>query len=317
MSSLDNESRKSFTKVVREGTEKACRDFSIRIEALGFQRTLKMAWTRQHPFTVDVVHFHRHGSTFGAPITASVDFRVELSIRVLSDDFTAISGPISDPGTLRAGRYHLRFNAETGSTYDRCLDDLVRFVREQGEPWFEKWRSVDTLLESSESPLPPREKELLRAARNGQADAEKLAASLQRLGIPKAPQMKCPDRKAIPLSLGANDRVIHDAESKLGSHFLRRFVIFTGCAMGLRCRPTGRCIPCLIHPIRGRAPTTSSMRTLRAGGRICRGNIFAWRRTAREINWFSKSQARQWSREFTSGITRQTRFADGQMIWKT
>ncbi len=27
---------------------------------------------------------------------------------------------------------HLRFNAKSGSTYDRCLDDLLRFVVEPG-----------------------------------------------------------------------------------------------------------------------------------------------------------------------------------------
>jgi hypothetical protein len=240
MSSPDKESRKSFTKVVRVGTERACRDFSIRIEALGFQRTLKMAWTRQHPFTVDVVYFHRHGSTYGAPITASVDFRVEFSIRVLSDDFTVIAGPVSDPGTLRDGRYHLRFNAETGSTYDRCLEDLVRFVREQGDPWFEKWHSVDALLESHESPLRPREKELLRAARNGRSDTEKLAVSLRRIGIPKARPGKCPDRRAIPLSLGANDLAIHDAESKLGVTFPAALCDFYRVCNGIEMPPDWR-----------------------------------------------------------------------------
>src|SRR5688500_5506426 len=140
---------KSFTSIVRAGLERACRDFTARVEPLGFRRTLKMFWTRRHPFTVDFIHFHRRGSTYGAARTASVDIRVHFGIRILNDDFIAAApnGPYSDDGTIRTGRYHLRFNAETGSTYDRCVDDLARFVVEQGEPWFQRWRSVEALLQ--------------------------------------------------------------------------------------------------------------------------------------------------------------------------
>lgn len=175
---------KSFTSVVRAGLERACRDFTARVEPLGFRRTLKMFWTRRHPLTVDFIHFHRSGSTYGAPRTASVDIRVHFGVRVLNDDFiaAALNGPHSDAGTLRAGRYHLRFNAETGSTYDRCVDDLARFVVEQGEPWFRRWSSADALLQS-DSPLRLLDREFLRDARDGQASAERVAASLKILGI--------------------------------------------------------------------------------------------------------------------------------------
>lgn len=175
---------KSFTSIVRTGLERACRDFTNRAEPLGFRRTLKMFWTRRHPLTVDFINFHRMGSTYGAPRTASVDIRVHFGIRVLNDDFVAaaVNGPQSDVGTLHPGRYHLRFNAETGSTYDRCVDDLARFVVEQGEPWFERWRSVEALLQS-DSPLRAEEREFLRAARDGQSSLERVAASLKILGI--------------------------------------------------------------------------------------------------------------------------------------
>jgi hypothetical protein len=175
---------KSFTSIVRAGLERACRDFTVRVEPLGFHRTLKMFWTRRYPLTVDFIHFHRSGSTYGAPRTASVDIRVHFGIRVLNDDFiaAALNGPHSDAGTLRAGRYHLRFNAETGSTYDRCVDDLARFVVERGESWFERWSSVDALLQS-DSPLRPQDREFLCAARDGQGSAERVAASLKILGI--------------------------------------------------------------------------------------------------------------------------------------
>ena len=177
----------SFTKVVHAGLEKACREFTSRVEPLGFQRTLKMFWTRRHPLTVDFIHFHRNGSTYGASQTASVDIRVHFGIRVLNDDFVAVAlnGPYSDPGTLRDGRYHLRFNAETGSTYDRCIDDLVRFSAERGELWFQRWNSVEALLQS-DSPLRPQGRELLRSARDGKVNGECVAASLKILGVKEA-----------------------------------------------------------------------------------------------------------------------------------
>jgi len=175
---------KSFTNIVRAGVERACRDFTARVEPLGFRRTLKMFWTRRHPLSVDFIHFHRSGSTYGAPRTASVDIRVHFGIRILNDDFVAaaLNGPYSDHGKLHAGRYHLRFNAETGSTYDRCIDDLERFVVEQGEPWFSRWSSTEALLQS-DSPLKPQHKDFLRAARDGQSSTERIAASLKILGI--------------------------------------------------------------------------------------------------------------------------------------
>ena len=176
---------KTFTSLVRAGVERACKEFTARVEPLGFRRTLKMFWTRRHPLTVDFIHFHRHGSSYGKPHTASVHIRVEFGIRVLNDDFdaAALNGPISDAGLERAGRYHLRFNAETGSTYERCIDDLTRFVVEQGEPWFERFRSVESLLHLADSPLGPNEKEFLVAADEGRSSTERVAASLKILGI--------------------------------------------------------------------------------------------------------------------------------------
>jgi hypothetical protein len=134
---------------------------------------------------VDFIHFHRRGSTYGAPRNASVDIRVHFGIRVLNDDFIApaLNGPHSDPGIVRVGRYHMRFNAETGSTFERCVDDLERFAIEQGEPWFRRFESEDALLNRSDSPLKEREKDFLRAAVQGFSNKEHVAASLKILGI--------------------------------------------------------------------------------------------------------------------------------------
>lgn len=173
------------TQVVRKGVEQACKDFSKRIAPLGFVRTRKMLWTRPHAYTVDVIHLHRSGSTYGKPINYSVSFRVHFAVRVLNDTFPApaLNGPFSDPDRLRTGRYHLRFNAQTGSTYERCVDDLTRFAVEQGEPWFQRFGDCALLVNAKDSPLQPAEKERLQAALDGREQPDMVAQSLSLLGI--------------------------------------------------------------------------------------------------------------------------------------
>jgi len=169
----------STIQVVRDGLEKACREFTERITLLGFSRTKKMFWTRQHPHTVDFIHFHRSGSSYGAPRNFSVDIRVHFGIRVLNDTFeaAALNGPFSDPTLTRAGNYHLRFNAKSGSTYDRCVDDLVRFVVEQGEPWFNQFRDTSALTDARVTPLRSDSIEALSAALRGASQAANVAKS--------------------------------------------------------------------------------------------------------------------------------------------
>jgi hypothetical protein len=173
------------TELVRAGLERACKDFTVKVENLGFKRTKKMYWTRQRPFTTDFVTFFRHGSTYGPPISFSVDIRVHFGIRVLNDTFEALAlnGPTSDQFWLRNGNYHLRFNSRSWSTYDRCIDDLLRIVVERGEPWFRRFHSTDTLLHASDSPLRDSEKENLLKAIGGKAESEHESCSLKLLGI--------------------------------------------------------------------------------------------------------------------------------------
>jgi len=115
--------------IVREGLEKACKEFNARVKPLGFSRTKKMLWTRRHDLTVDFISFSRSGSSYGAPANASVQIRVHLGIRVLNDGGNCgaltINGPSSDDNSsskIRSGRYHLRLNAVSGSTFARCID---------------------------------------------------------------------------------------------------------------------------------------------------------------------------------------------------
>jgi hypothetical protein len=173
------------TRVVRSELERACKEFSVRLAPLGCARTKKLYWTRSHPATVDFIHLSRNGSSYGAPLNYSVTVSVACGIRVLNGDFQAPvpNGPWTDVERSRQGRYHLRFNAQTGSTFERCLDDLVRFVQEHCEPWFARFANMEELLTSSNSPLDARERELLSAALGGGNTPENEAVSRKLLGI--------------------------------------------------------------------------------------------------------------------------------------
>jgi hypothetical protein len=179
---------RTLTQIVRAGVEEACIAFTTSIALQGFARTKKMFWTRQREHTIEFIHLHVCGSSYGAPMNASVSLRVHTGIRVLNDSFAAaaLNGPSSEQASALAARYHLRFNASTGSTFDRCVQDLVRFLNEQGEPWFERFAATNSLIDSAESPLTAPAKAQLFDAINGRANSENIAASLKILGIKKA-----------------------------------------------------------------------------------------------------------------------------------
>jgi hypothetical protein len=173
-----------LTRLVRRRVEEACRALSQEVAGLGFERTRKMFWVRVHEHTADVLHIHRSGVSYGAPLNASVSLRLHLAIRVLNDPFPAIAlnGPSSDPAP-RDGRYHLRFNAESLDSFDPCVRDLARYVREIGEPWFSLFRDANALLLYSESPLKDAAKASLRASLEGHGSAEVIAATKKELGL--------------------------------------------------------------------------------------------------------------------------------------
>jgi hypothetical protein len=173
-----------LTKLVRKRVDEICVPFTGEVATLGFARTRKMFWVRVHAETADVLHLHRFGISYGAPMNASVSFRLHLAIRVLNASFPAIAlnGPSTDQGP-REGRYHLRFNAESLHSFDRCAQDLARYVREIGEPWFTRFRKPGPLLVDVESPLQDDDKASLRAALVGRASAENLALSKKELGL--------------------------------------------------------------------------------------------------------------------------------------
>ncbi|WP_185999948.1 hypothetical protein [Novosphingobium lindaniclasticum] len=111
---------------VTEGMKRICADFSPVVGLRGFLHAKARTWVRINDASAESIHFHRLGSSYGSPRTGSVDLRVMLSIRVLNAPIASGAiGIISDHARRKTGyAYHHRFNAETGSTYNRCLEEL-------------------------------------------------------------------------------------------------------------------------------------------------------------------------------------------------
>ena len=130
---------KSFTEVVRAGFDRACDEFNVEAERCGFARTRKRIWTRPRAGKLDLIYLERSG--VGRPSrTTSVGIRVKFSIvdSPLQDPI-ALNGPDSDELRAPSGfAYHLRFNAASGSTYERCMEDLKRVLCDHGLPWFSR-----------------------------------------------------------------------------------------------------------------------------------------------------------------------------------
>jgi hypothetical protein len=106
-----------------------------------------------------------------------------LGVHVLNDPAPGRSiGFDSDHVRQQNGyAYHHRFNAETWSTYDRCLDELMLFMSEVAEPWFAEWREPRKLMAHPE--LRPSTQKLLEEAVAGNADTESIAACLKAFGV--------------------------------------------------------------------------------------------------------------------------------------
>ena len=125
--------------IVKAGVDKALKDLTEHLQKLGFKHTKKWWWVRLKSNSADFIHLHKSGSSYrGSSINYSVSFRVHCGNRELNDpkDWLVLNGPDSDMPETYEGKYHFRLNTKSGSTYDRCINDLVRYVKEFGEPWF-------------------------------------------------------------------------------------------------------------------------------------------------------------------------------------
>jgi len=127
----------TYSTIVLKGMDRICNDFSLRIESHGFTRTKKRLWTRQRGAWVETIYFQKRGSSYGSPRTPSVDLRVTIGLSTQGGRAVDEFWLISDHARRSSGyAYHHRFNADTWSTYERCLEELLLFVDEIAEPWF-------------------------------------------------------------------------------------------------------------------------------------------------------------------------------------
>lgn len=130
---------KDFDKnITREAIDKATSEFSSLVYPLGFIHSKKWFWVREKEASADFIHLHLDGISYGAPINYSVSFRVHCGNRNFNDSFEALAlnGPYSRDSEALKRKYHHSFNAKSGSTYERCIEDLMKFVKDIGEPWF-------------------------------------------------------------------------------------------------------------------------------------------------------------------------------------
>ena len=132
---------RTLSTVVRDGFDRACKDFDAIASEWGFARLKARTWSRPFGESVEIIHFHRNGSSYGPSNNASVGIRVHFA-RNDAGAALVLNGPSSE--SIRDSRgyaYHLRFNASSWSTYEKCIEDLRRIVKEHGLPWFEASRA--------------------------------------------------------------------------------------------------------------------------------------------------------------------------------
>ena len=135
---------KSYSKVVAEGMKRVCSAFTKIVQPFGFKRGNGRKWVRQLDDVEETIFVSRSGATYGAPFSPSISLQLALSsIRASNKERADLSHHTTEMIRRPTGHgYHHRFNAETDSTYDRCLQELGVFIEEVAEPWFEERRGA-------------------------------------------------------------------------------------------------------------------------------------------------------------------------------
>lgn len=161
----------------RRRAEAVRRGVTRELAAFGFARTKPTFWTRPEGHWVGFVHLHL--------FSFAPTFRVHLGVRVLNDTFpvVALNGTASFDGWYGKNRDYVFEYTEDRASCDRCSQHVGRFVREVGVPWFTGLNHDVLLGDAPDSPLSDSERERLRLALAGHAEASAVALSKSILGI--------------------------------------------------------------------------------------------------------------------------------------
>lgn len=126
------------SKVVSDGMKQVCSALTKMLRPLGFKRGNGRKWIREVEGFKETIFVSRSGASYGAPYSPSITLRLDLSSVRLSDGKSIILGNSVTQYIRRSTGYcyHHRFNAKTGSTYNRCVEELELFMAEVAEPWF-------------------------------------------------------------------------------------------------------------------------------------------------------------------------------------
>ncbi|WP_079220681.1 hypothetical protein [Stenotrophomonas maltophilia] len=187
------------SKIVHAAMERLRVAFHPHVAKFGFVRTTSRMWVRRHEFTADWFALRRVGSINNY----SVEPLLEAGIHVMNaPGGLPLNAPTHREAVLhfRDARYHHRFNASSNSMFDRTVADLVRYFDDVQEPWFQRFATVDALLDAPDrdyelpglqldAALTPEEKAYLMDGLEHGIAAERLAASLKLLCI-KTPKAK-------------------------------------------------------------------------------------------------------------------------------
>jgi hypothetical protein len=130
------------SQVVADGMKRACSDLTKIVSPLGFKRGQGRTWVRQSDEIEEKIYLSRSGSSYGAPVTPSISLQLSLTSQKVPEGQRHYLSH-HETGKLRRLTgycYHHRFNSQTWSTYERCLEELALFMQEVAEPWYVEHR---------------------------------------------------------------------------------------------------------------------------------------------------------------------------------
>lgn len=166
------------TRDARAGRDKILRRLAKLLGPQGYARVKPTFYARAVGSMIEFVHLHKF--TFG-PL-----FRVHTGIRFVGDPFEAVAlnGLMSDTVEWQgAHRYDLGYSTSEDS-WDRCAQNIARFVAVEGEPWFLRWRDLKRLATAPDSPLSPDARVAFIASQAGPIDPAHLQRTQELLRLP-------------------------------------------------------------------------------------------------------------------------------------